>query len=167
MLKRIFKPEQQQHLWRTLQAVVLSHLLPWLPHILKKKIIMLLGWDKELICRGIFHLSILLVFYFFLVFKQYSLPFFSLGESTDFLPFSNNLEKKRKNLLGSPVQLVHIHITHSVSQGNQNIIQYIILKDEILRFNFCHITSKQGVYSTVHSLGSRRSNGQWDYWGKY
>ena len=43
-----------------------------------------------------------------------------------------------------------------------SIVQYIILKDGILRFNSCNITSKRGVYFTVHSRGSIRSNCQWD-----
>ena len=34
-----------------------------------------------------------------------------------------------------------------------NKIQYIILKDGILRFNSFNITSKRGLYFTVHSLG--------------
>ena len=38
--------------------------------------------------------------------------------------------------------------------------QYIILKYEILRFNSFNITSKRGVYFTVHSLGSVRTNCQ-------
>ena len=37
--------------------------------------------------------------------------------------------------------------------------QYIILKDGILRFNSFNITSKRGVYFTVHSLGSIRTKG--------
>ena len=42
------------------------------------------------------------------------------------------------------------------------IKQYIILKDGILRSNWLansyNITSKRGVYFTVHSLGSIRTN---------
>ena len=37
-------------------------------------------------------------------------------------------------------------------------VQYIILKLGILRFNSVNITSKQGVYFTVHSLGSIQTN---------
>ena len=33
------------------------------------------------------------------------------------------------------------------------LTQYIILKDGILRFNSCNITSKRGLYFPVHSLG--------------
>ena len=39
-----------------------------------------------------------------------------------------------------------------------NTSQYIILNDGILRFNFVNITLKQGVYFTVHSLGSIWTN---------
>ena len=59
--------------------------------------------------------------------------------------FQNFLERKRKYRL-------------SVQSGN--ISQYIILKDGILRFNSFSITSKQAVYLTVHSLGSKRTNCQ-------
>ena len=40
------------------------------------------------------------------------------------------------------------------------IYQYIILKDGILRLNSCNISFKQGVYFTVHSLGSIRTKCQ-------
>ena len=43
-------------------------------------------------------------------------------------------------------------------EGSGYISQYIILKDGILRFNSFNITSKRGVYFTVHSLGSIRTN---------
>ena len=42
------------------------------------------------------------------------------------------------------------------------ILQYIILKYGILRFNSFNITSKRGIYFTVHSLGSIRTNCQED-----
>ena len=40
------------------------------------------------------------------------------------------------------------------------IIQYIILKDGILIFNSFNITSKQGLYFTVHFLVNIRTNRQ-------
>ena len=44
----------------------------------------------------------------------------------------------------------------SVPLGIESISQYIILKDGLLRFYSVNITSKQGVYFTVHSLGVHR-----------
>ena len=45
-------------------------------------------------------------------------------------------------------------------KSSRCICQYIIIKDGILRFNSFNITFKRGVYFTVHSLGSIRTNFQ-------
>ena len=43
-----------------------------------------------------------------------------------------------------------------------DMVQYIILKDGILRFNSFDIASKRVIYFTVHSLRSIKTNSQWD-----
>ena len=53
-----------------------------------------------------------------------------------------------------------VNIVQHILDNIHHTMQYIILKDGILRFNSSNITSKRGVYFTVHSLGSIRTNCQ-------
>ena len=79
----------------------------------------------------------------------------------------NEILKKKSKCLNQQVQFFSFFFfftyqNNLIRERKKHMGQYIILKDGILWFNSCNITSKQGVYFNVHSLGSIQTNCQWD-----